>query len=161
MSNLHVAAPARPMPTHHSPPSPNGPVELDEAFLRRVHQANVGLTLLFGLLLLFAVDPMWAAGFTAFGLWSAANLWVLERLLRAAIRPGGRDPVTIAVVAVVKLPILYGGLVALLALGDFPPFSVLAGLSVPLVVIFLKALGHVVARSSTAPTSPTSSDSRS
>jgi hypothetical protein len=149
------------MPTHSAPPGPKKPVELDEAFLRRVHQANVGLTLLFGLLLLFSVDPGWAAGFTAFGLWSAANLWVLERLLRAAIRPGDRDPVTIAVVAVVKLPILYGGLVALLALGDFPPFSIVAGLSVPLVVIFLKALGHVVARPTTASTSPSSSDSRS
>lgn len=127
--------------------------------MRGVHRANVVLTLLFGLLILFRVGQPWALGFTALGLWSAANLWVLERLLRAAIRPDGRDPVTIAVVGVVKLPILYGTLIALLMWGELPPLSVVTGLSVPIVVIFLKALGAVVA-GATAPKA-SSTESRS
>ena len=149
------------MPTHPAPQRPNEPVRLDEAFLRRVHQLNVALSLLFGLLLVFTVDPRWAAGFTATGLWSAANLWALERLLRASIRPAGRDPVTIVVIAVLKLPILYGGLVAMLIWADFPPVSVAVGLSVPLIVIFLRALGHVIGRPSTASPSVSSSETRS
>lgn len=149
------------MPSPPAPSNTSRSVGLDAAFLRRVHQADLGLTLLFGLLFLFAIGPRWALGFTALGLWSTANLWVLERLLREAIRPEGRDAVAIGVIAILKLPILYGGLVALLFWGDLPPVSVVLGLSVPMVVIFLKALGAVLARPTTPITSSSSTESRS
>jgi len=146
------------MPTHSAPSNASRALTLDETFMRSVHRANVALTLLFGLMILFGVGQEWALGFTALGLWSAANLWVLERLLRAATRPDGRDPVTIAVVGIVKLPILYGALIALLLWADLPPFAVITGLSVPIVVIFLKALGAVVA-GATSPKASTESRS--
>lgn len=138
------------MPSHPAPPTDQRAIALDATFLRGVHRANVGLTLLFGLAFLFSLGQGFALGFVAYGLWSAANLWVLERLLRTTIRPDGRDPVAIAVIGIVKLPLLYGALIALLVWGSFPTIAIVAGLSVPIVVIFLKALGAVVA-GATAP----------
>ena len=134
---------------------------LDERFMRRVHQANAGLSPVFGLLLAFAVSPLWGLGFFVMGMWSTVNLWLLERLLRSATRPSGRDPVAILVVAVVKLPILYGALIGVLWWGGLPAASVVTGLSVPMVVIFLKALGRVVSSESArdrAASAPASTD---
>ena len=156
------------MPTDSAHRSIDGstvrPGGLDADFLRRVHRGDVALSALFGLLFAFAIEPMWGAGFFAMGLWSAANLWALERFLRAAIRPEGRDMMTIGVVGVIKLPLLYGALIAVLLWGGFPPVSVAAGLSVPLVVIFLVAARQVFAANPNGTAvsgSPASSEPRS
>ncbi len=114
---------------------------LDREFLRRVYFASLGLTLLFGLGTAVRVDPRFGLALTLSGLWSTANLWVLERLLRAAVRPTGRDTRTVVWAAVVKIPVLYGLLVLLLAQG-MSPLAVLIGLSLPLLVVGLKAFGR-------------------
>ena len=155
------------MPTaahHHSTPG------VDARFLRRVHLSSLFMTLLFAAVSATTLSPAWGLAFLVAGLWSTANFWVLERLLRAAMQPQGRDLITIAVAAVVKLPVLYALLLWMLMRGGFEAVPMAAGLSMPLVVIVLKAIGRSLvtrwpstglstgtsARSTTSPSQPRS-----
>jgi F-type H+-transporting ATPase subunit a len=119
---------------------------MDGAFLRRVYFMSALVAVLGGLLASQRLSGNWGLGFFLFALWSTANLWALEQLLRLVVRPAGRQPLAILVASMVKLPILYG-LGAWIALADrFPVASLMAGFSVPLAVITLKAVGLVAAR---------------
>ena len=124
----------------------------DASFLRRVHLGSLALTVLFAAFTALYVSLDFGLGFLCAGLWSTTNLWVLERLMREAIRPGRRDLLTVAGAGVVKLPVLYGLLILMLMRGGFPAASVVIGLSLPLIVIVLKAFGRALAaRNATAP----------
>lgn len=119
---------------------------IDAGFLRRVYLMSVLMAVLGGLLFGQRMGGAWGLGFFLYGMWSTANLWALEQLLRLVVRPDGRQPLPILVAGAVKLPILYG-LGAWIALkGDYPATSLMAGFSVPLAVIFLKVLGRMAAR---------------
>ena len=91
----------------------------------------------------YTVGGHWALGFLLAAFWSVANLWMLERLVRLAIRPGDRDRVAIAVGILIKLPLLHALLFLLVFKGGFAATAVAAGVSVPLSVIFLKVAGRL------------------
>jgi hypothetical protein len=133
------------MPTMTTTAQPLSNTAFDRTLLRRVHLASAVLTLLFGMMIALRVDARWAAGFTLAGLWSTANFWALEALLRAAVRPDGRSAGKIALASLVKIPILYGLLLLLVMRGGMPGTSLVVGLSVPLLVIVLKVMGRSVA----------------
>jgi hypothetical protein len=119
---------------------------LDEAFLARVHKASLFMAGLVGLIA--AVSTLggnWALGFMGCAIWSIANLWTLERVVRGQLRPGRRDPIALAIGLLVKLPVLYALLVVFLFFGKFPASAVLIGVAVPLVVIILKVAGRMLA----------------
>lgn len=126
------------MPTPATFSSSNG---VDARFLRRVHLSSFLLTLLFAGMTAFTLAPKWGLAFLCSGVWSTLNLWVLERLVRGALRPQGRNLIAIAVAAVVKLPVLYGLLVWMLVRGGFDAVPVAIGLSMPLIVVVLKVIG--------------------
>jgi len=119
---------------------------LDEAFLSRVHKTSLFMA---GLVAVIASVSMvggnWALGFLGCAVWSTANLWMLERLVRGQLRPGPRDNVALAIVILVKLPVLYALLALFVYFGGFPAVAVLIGVAVPLVVIVLKVAGRMLA----------------
>lgn len=124
---------------------------VDARFLRRVHVSSLLMTLLFAGVSAMTISPRWGLAFLLAGLWSTANLWVLERLLRSALVPVGRDVVTIVAAAVVKLPVLYGLLVWMLMRGGFEAVPMAIGLSMPLLVMVLKVIGRAITSRSTLP----------
>ena len=117
---------------------------IDAGFLRRVQVTGVVLSLLVSAFTAFYLSPIWGLGFLCASLWSVANLWVLERLLRAALRPSGRDAKVILVAASAKIPILYGLLLWMVIAGAFPAGALLTGMSLPLIVILLKVVGSLL-----------------
>ena len=119
---------------------------LDEAFLVRVHKASLFMAALVALIAsVSTIGGNWALGFLGCAVWSTANVWTLERVVRSQLRPGHRDPIALAIGLLVKLPVLYALLVVFLFLGKFPASAVLIGVAVPLVVILLKVAGRMLA----------------
>jgi hypothetical protein len=110
-----------------------------------VHRTGLILSLFVSLATAVYVGPRWGLGFLALSVWGILNLWVLERLIRHTMRPGGARLGVVALGVLVKMPLLYAALVALLWFGRFPAASILLGLALPLFVIVMKIVGQVVA----------------
>jgi len=77
----------------------------------------------------------------------AANLVLLAALVRQWIRPGRRSVGRVAALLAVKMLLVYGGLAALLSSRLLPAAAVVIGISLPLVVISLKAGGRALQES--------------
>jgi hypothetical protein len=107
--------------------------------------ASLLLSGLGGLFGAYYLGWRWGTGFAVAGVWSALNLKALEHLIRLSLRPSGRQAGAIAGAMLIKLPLLYGigGLVVVK--GGFPIGSILIGLSVPMMVMALKATGQMLA----------------
>lgn len=105
-------------------------------------------TLWFGGLILVAVwayaGGSWALGFAGGGLVGAVNLIFLTALVREVIRPGKRNAAAITALLAVKIPVVYGGLAGLLLWKAIPHLAVVAGFSLVLLVIVLKAAGRAL-----------------
>ena len=135
--------------TFHMNPRPDSPPlssALDRAFMVRVHKTSL---LIAGVVAVIAsmstIGGNWALGFFGCAMWSTANLWTLERLMRSALVPGSKDKIALALGILVKLPVLYALLVVFVLTGNFPAAAVMIGVSVPLGVILLKVIGRVFA----------------
>lgn len=119
---------------------------LDEAFLSRVHKTSLFMAGLVALIAsLSTIGGNWALGFLGAAVWSTANFWTLERLVRGSLTPGPRDKVALAGGVFVKLLVLYALLIAFLLVGKFPAVAVMIGVAVPLAVIVLKVAGRMLA----------------
>jgi hypothetical protein len=129
----------------HSDPAPLS-AALDEAFMARVHKASLFVAgLVTTMAAFYRIGGSWSLGFLGAALWSIANLWTLERLVRAAIRPGSRDKVAIGMGLFFKLPLLYALVAFLIFKGGFAASALVAGVSVPLFVILMKVTGRMLA----------------
>lgn len=124
---------------------PHAPAGIDAGFLHRVHRTGLVLSLFVSLATAVYVGPRWGLGFLACSVWGIVNLWALERLVRQSLRPGGARLGVVALGILVKIPLLYAALVALLYFGHFPAASILLGLALPLFVIMMKIVGRLVA----------------
>jgi hypothetical protein len=86
----------------------------------------------------------WGIGFAAGGAVGSVSFVMLKilatRILRVGPRPAGRILAAIAF----KLLLVYGGLAALILWRAWPTLAIVAGFSLPLVVIILKAAGRAV-----------------
>lgn len=122
----------------------HAPAGIDAGFLRRVHRTGIVLSCFVSLATAVYVSPRWGLGFLACSMWSVANLWALERLMRESLRPGGAPLRVVALGLLVKIPLLYGALIALLVFVRFPAAAILLGLALPLAVIVLKVAGQLV-----------------
>jgi hypothetical protein len=123
----------------------------NENFLKRVMLFSLVFAALGGGVFAAIVSPRWGLGFLIAAVWSVLNLKALEQLIRLAVRPTGRDPLAIAVAMLIKVPVLYGIGVLIAIKVDLPAESLIAGFSVPLAVIVLKAAGQVMAPSVALP----------
>lgn len=113
--------------------------------MARVHKTGLIVAGVIGLSVAFySGHAGWAAGFSLAAVWSVANFWMLERVIRLALRPGSRDKLAIAMALLVKLPLLQGLLALLVFKGNFAVSALGAGLSVPLLVIVLKIAGRML-----------------
>jgi len=115
-------------------------------FLRRVHRTS-----LISGLVLFPVASTYL-GFTAGAsfalgcLWSLANVFLIEILVKQVTTPGPTKRLYVALVFLVKIPALYGLGALLLGSGLFSLKGLVIGFSWPLAVIVLKVLGLAVLR---------------
>lgn len=73
------------------------------------------------------------------GVWSIVNLLFLSKLVRAAIKPGQIDTLTVAGFALIKFPLLYVSGYFLVQATFFDLRFLLVGFSLPLGVLALKA----------------------
>jgi len=134
------------IPMNSRPRSASVTSALDEAFLSRVHKTSLLIAgLVAAIASLSTIGGSWALGFLGSAIWSTANFWTLERLVRGQLRPGKRDNIALAIGLLVKLPVLYALLVLFLFFGKFPAGAVLIGVAVPLAVIILKVAGRMLA----------------
>ena len=86
----------------------------------------------------------WAAGFAGGLIVGMANLYFLASLTQLVLTTDRRNKGAIAGILAIKVIVVYGGLAALL-LWDLPSaLSVVAGFSVVLFVIVLKAVGRAL-----------------
>ena len=83
------------------------------------------------------------AVFTA-GVWSMVNLIFLSALVRAVLRPGKIDKVSVIGLALIKFPLLYGAGYFLFTIDLFRPVPLIIGLSVVLAVMILKAVARAI-----------------
>ena len=119
----------------------------DPRFLRRTAWISVVFAGLGGAVGAAYLGPRWGAGCLVAGVWSVLNLLALALVIRRAVAPRERRASAgeIAGVLAVKIPVLYGLGAFILIEGGFPAGSLLVGVSIPLGVIFLRAVGSVVA----------------
>lgn len=132
-------------------PNPAPTAGLDASFLRRVYIASGVLAVLGGAVGAFRLSPQWGLGFFAFAAWATVNLWALARTLQLVVAPK-RNTLDILGALALKIPILYTIGFFLLFKSNFPAVSIVAGISVPLVAVVLKAVGRVLAPKVALPT---------
>ncbi|RME31258.1 MAG: hypothetical protein D6800_00965 [Candidatus Zixiibacteriota bacterium] len=82
--------------------------------------------------------------FLSGAVWGMMNLILLTGLVRSMLRPGKVDLQRAVVFGVLKFPLLYAAGFFLLKVRHFDPVVLLAGFSLPLLVIVLKAAGRMV-----------------
>ena len=120
---------------------------MDLGFIRRSIGATLGITgLVFLVLLAYGkTDWGWAVGLGS--LWSCAN-WVLitgvmHLVLTRERRLTRRSKLHLALLGLVKFPLLYGAGYVLLRAG-FPPLALLSGFWIVFVVVIVKTLGRMM-----------------
>ncbi|MCK5124785.1 MAG: hypothetical protein KAR42_00875 [candidate division Zixibacteria bacterium] len=85
-----------------------------------------------------------ALAYFSAGIWSMVNLIFLSALVRTALKPEGVDKVATAVLALIKFPLLYGAGYFLLTVEIFRPIPLVIGLSLVILIMFLKAASRVL-----------------
>jgi hypothetical protein len=114
-------------------------------FVTRVIKTTAVVTIIVALFVATYVSPAHGGGVFLGALWNSLNLLVvvsLVKILISAEQPARRKVVSIATL---KFPVLYGFGFLLLRTAFFPVASLLAGFTLVLAVIVLKALGIAVA----------------
>ncbi len=77
-------------------------------------------------------------------IWGMINLYFLALLIRSALRPEGADKATALIMMFIKFPLLYLSGYFLIVSGYFNVILLLAGFTVNLLVIVLKAAGRSI-----------------
>lgn len=127
---------------------------MDLGFIRRAIWSALGITGLVFLVLLAYGKSDWAWAVGLGSLWACGN-WVLITALVKLLVTGervltGRVKVKIAILALVKFPLLYGAGYLLLRLG-LPVLGLLTGFWIVLAVVVAKAIGRLITRMDAVP----------
>jgi hypothetical protein len=128
-----------------------GPAPTDLRYVRRITLTSIWLGALAALLLWAGVGPRWALGFAGGAALGVANLLLLSALIREIVTLGERSRRRIVGLLAIKVPLVYGGLAALLLARIAPATAVVVGFSLVLAVIVLKAIGRLITGGETAP----------
>lgn len=113
-------------------------------FISRTLRTTAVLLLLFLPFGLYYLGTYNALSVFTGGVWSVLNLMFLSGLVRAAIRPGGADKAKVISLALFKFPLLYLTGYFIVKISQFQPLYLLAGFSLLLVVVILKAIGRAM-----------------
>jgi hypothetical protein len=120
-------------------PAPTRPV-----YVRRIALTSLWLGLVVAILLWAASSGRGALGFGAGAALGIANFLLLAALMGEIVTLEARSRRRIVFLVAIKVALVYGGLALLLASGFVPVISAVAGFSLILAVIVLKALGRVL-----------------
>ncbi len=122
---------------------------MDARWLSRTIRLSLWLGGGLGLAAVMTGHPAWAPGILLGAWWGAVNLLLWSRLLGSILTPGPQPPwpmMRVWAAIVLKFPALYGGgyllVVILRAWGWSEPAGLLVGVSLPLAVLTLKAVGQ-------------------
>ncbi len=85
------------------------------------------------------------------GVWGMLNMIFLSALVRSALRPDGISKYQVFGVLVLKFPLLYASGYFLTQIRQFNPLYLLAGFSLVLVIIVLRAIGVAMMRAGDKP----------
>ena len=102
----------------------------------------MALALLGFLLGTYYVNTAWAVGFALGALWSIANLYLIKVLIEKVITLDKRPAGPVALLVLVKFPLLYGLGFLILSWGWYDVLAPLIGFSLPFAVVVLKAAGR-------------------
>ncbi len=78
------------------------------------------------------------------GVWGVLNLMFLSILVQQTIKPGEINKAKVALLLMVKFPLLYAAGYALLVIDVFDQLFLVAGFSLVLVIIVLKVVGRAM-----------------
>jgi len=113
---------------------------MDERFLDRVLRASGVVAGLAGLCGWAYLGSLWALAFLLAAAWSIINLWVLACLLIQVFERGNR--LSLLLFFCLKVPVLYGLILLYLLFVPIRPSALIGGVTLPYVIIVLKALGR-------------------
>ncbi|MCK4546649.1 MAG: hypothetical protein KAW17_04320 [Candidatus Eisenbacteria sp.] len=120
---------------------------MDLGFIRRSIGIALGLTGLAFLGLLLHSRPQWAWGVGSGSVWSCANWMLIMAVMRLLLtkerRLPARSKIKLALIGVVKFPLLYGAGYLLLRQG-LPALALLAGFWVLPAVVTARAAGRLI-----------------
>ncbi len=115
---------------------------VDERFIDRVLQASGVIGALAGLCGWALGGPEWALAFLLAAAWSIVNLWVLAYFLVVILKKARRR--TLIAFFLLKTVILYGLIVLYLFFVQWTFSALMSGLTMPYIVMVLKAVGRVL-----------------
>jgi hypothetical protein len=121
-----------------------GPAPTELRYVRRVVLTTVWLGGLVAILLWASAGPRPAVGFAGGAGLGAVNLILMSALIREIVVLGERSRRRIVRLLAIKVPLVYGGLAVLLITRWAPPVSIVAGFTLVLAVIVLKAIGRLL-----------------
>jgi hypothetical protein len=116
---------------------------LDSAFIIRSLRTAVALALLGFVLGAYYLNFAAGVGFLLGALWSIANLYLIKVLIEKVITLAKRPAGPVALLVLVKFPLLYGLGFLVLSWGWYDVLAPLCGFSLPFVVVVLKAAGRL------------------
>lgn len=115
-------------------------MEFDEQFVDRVLRVTGVVAALAGLCGWAQWGSEWALSFLLAAAWSIVNLWALAQVLIRVFMRGSR--LAVALFFCLKVPILYGLILCYLIWAPWSPSALVCGITLPYLVILLKALGQ-------------------
>jgi hypothetical protein len=121
-----------------------GPAPTELRYVRRIVVTSAWLGGLAAVLLWAGAGPRPAVGFAGGAGLGIANLVLLSALIREIVVLGERSRRRIVRLLAIKVPLVYGGLTALLITRWAPPVAIVAGFTLVLAVIVLKAVGRLL-----------------
>ena len=117
---------------------------LNSDFIQRTLKTT-GIVLLFTFLIglyYFGLYPSLA--YLSAGVWSMLNLMFLTALVRKALHPDKIDKITVAGLAFIKFPLLYGAAYFLFTVEIFQPVPLFIGLSMVILIMVTKAVSRAM-----------------
>ncbi len=117
---------------------------LDMDFLRRVLVTSSVLAILSFLFIAVYVGWRFGVGVLFGTAWSVANFHLLIQLVKIMVEEGRIRHKRVALLALVKFPILYGLAYLVLRFAELPALAFVIGFGVPFFVMVMKALGRML-----------------
>ncbi len=118
---------------------------MSSEFVARVIRVTLVVALTVALFTATYMSPLTGLGLLVGALWSCVNLFVTGHVVRSVIGSEKPSKRRVVKLSLVKFPVLYGSGFLLLRSGVFSPQSLVAGFSLVLLVILMKAVGASVA----------------
>jgi hypothetical protein len=113
-------------------------------FITRIIKTTAIVSLVASLCISYYFDWHFGLGFLIGSTWSLINLFFIRSLIKEVLSPEGVRKTMLAVLALLKFPLLYVAGYYLVKSEVFPIYSLMAGFSLVFVVIVLKVLGRLI-----------------